>query len=160
MTLLWHKKKELLTKKYGLFRAITHIEIQKITFVKTAKKYINDIEMIRPTNERIILIDKLCKYLCTTQDIWTVFVKLSDVFRDRLHEFSNFDSRFKKYLYSLEFICRYPKRNKQLCDKKVESGLCATHEQCHNRLKERIANSIETLPSYISKIIFEYTSPI
>lgn len=176
---LYYKKKEFLRKKFGAFKMCSCMMIQQKLFVKTTNSITKKFSPFLTKEQKVNICKQLCEYLHSTRDIWIVIDKFVSSIKNKIMEFCQSDKYFEKYLHYFEFACRYPKRNGMLCNRnlnyKIQSpdvlellsskmalsyGLCKTHSNCNNRLKERIKTSLPALPPDISKIIFDYTSRV
>lgn len=66
---LLQKKRDLLKKKFGLFKALVYILQQQQLFTKTMTSILRDTGSMIKKKDRIFSIQKSFDYLCTTLDI-------------------------------------------------------------------------------------------
>jgi hypothetical protein len=159
-------KEKYMKRRFGNFKRIVLLNIQRQLFVTTIKKYFKMINKGKD-NKHLINITKLFNYIIYYGiDILYNLPKVYDVAVDKLHKIyihnklHNNISDYSILLKNLHFTCNYYKRDGDLCDKKRfgEFYLCKMHMRCqYNKeitIRKTLKKSINN--KYLINIIIGY----
>jgi hypothetical protein len=155
------KKQKFMNNRFPKLKGVVYRYVQLLSFMEKTSTFIISLEEARGDQVgQIIIVINIFTYLYNTRDIWASIDKFCTVVNKKMIELSQQEPfMLKKYLLRFGYICPYPKRNQEICSKRVNGTLCKTHSKCQDRLHSRILYSLPSLPTDLSNIVFHYSLP-
>jgi hypothetical protein len=147
--------------KYGKLKALILINLHKNYLVDIISNYLLNIKNHFDVEIQINYAYKMYEYINKNMDLIYNLHTFNSVCKLKLKEFNRLrDNKFIKFSYSLNYVCKYIKRDGSLCTKDTCNGfdICKQHLRCQFNREIRIQNSLKGtgLFNNLTDIIIQY----
>ena len=158
MTSIVIKKNMFMKHRYGLLKSAVYRKIQLKSFRKHIIYIMDKLSKTNHRKDKIIIAIELLEYVSRTKDIWKVLKHVPTTIKNKVFQLSYECDELKPYLIEFGYICTYTKRDGNMCCKRLEGEqtVCKIHNECKNRLKNKVSDNLLSIHTDIQSIVFKY----